>query len=247
MWLVGPIASRHVESSWTGDRTYVPCIGRQVPIHFSAREVLPPRPESFWLLLSLLCPGPSAALSCLMSLLLDCQSFFWPLLAPRVGGRAQSGGLSGTRTRCCPSPPPPLAPITLKRESTVGLEALLLTYLHFLSPPHIRQWTTKCCSPSSENSQPLPASTRGSLCLHYLPAALEKFLNTVSPESSPPHPTSPPDIASPSATRALGSACPHGTWSPWQAGPGLSHLGIHGGRHSRKEALRKSQPKEWIY
>ena len=130
------------------------------------------------------------------------------------------------------------------RESTVGLEVLLLTHPHFLSPPHIQQWTTKCRCPSSENSQPLHASTLGSLCLHYLPSALEKFLNTVSPESSPPHPTSPLDTASPPAIPALGSACPHGTWSPWQAGPSLSHLGIHGGRRSRKDALRKSQLKK---
>ena len=33
------IALRHVESSWTGDRTHVPCIGRQILIHRATREV----------------------------------------------------------------------------------------------------------------------------------------------------------------------------------------------------------------
>ena len=75
--------------------------------------------------------------------------FLLPPSGPQSWGEGAEGVLSGTWTRCCPSPPQPLAPITLKRESAVGLEALLLTYLHFLSPPHIRQWTTKCCSPSS--------------------------------------------------------------------------------------------------
>ena len=36
----GPVAPRHVESSWTRDQTHVPCFGRQIPNHWSTREVL---------------------------------------------------------------------------------------------------------------------------------------------------------------------------------------------------------------
>ena len=34
------VAPRHVGSSWTKNRTYVPCIGRRTPVHCIAREVL---------------------------------------------------------------------------------------------------------------------------------------------------------------------------------------------------------------
>ena len=175
-----------------------------------------------------------------MSLLLDCSPFSLPFWPPE----GAEWGAFWHPNQMLSLPCSTLSSLSPSRESTVGLKVLLLTHPHFLSPPHIRQWTTKCCSPSCENSQPLHASTLGSLCLHYLSSALEKFLNTFSPESSPPHPTSPPDTASPPAIPALGSACPRGTWSPRQAGPSLSHLGIYGGRPSRKDALRKSQPKE---
>ena len=35
----GLVAVRHVESSWIRDRTHVPCIGRQILMHCSSREV----------------------------------------------------------------------------------------------------------------------------------------------------------------------------------------------------------------
>ena len=35
----GLVARRHVESSQARDRTYVPCIGRQILIHWATREV----------------------------------------------------------------------------------------------------------------------------------------------------------------------------------------------------------------
>ena len=41
LWHTGPVALRHVESSWTRDQTHVPCIGRRTPIHYATREVLP--------------------------------------------------------------------------------------------------------------------------------------------------------------------------------------------------------------
>lgn len=56
--------------------------------------------------------------------------------------------------------------------------------LIFLHPQFIP--ATKHDSPSSKNFQPFHASTFGSLCLDYLSLALEKSLNTLSPESSPP-------------------------------------------------------------
>ena len=34
------VALRHVGSSWTRDQTCVPCIGRQILIHWATREVL---------------------------------------------------------------------------------------------------------------------------------------------------------------------------------------------------------------
>ena len=37
---MGLVAPRQVESSWTRDRTHVPCIGRQIFIHCTTREVL---------------------------------------------------------------------------------------------------------------------------------------------------------------------------------------------------------------
>ena len=33
------VVLRHVESSWTRDRTHVPCIGRHIPIHCATRAV----------------------------------------------------------------------------------------------------------------------------------------------------------------------------------------------------------------
>ena len=36
----GLVAPRHVESSWTGDQTLVPCIGRQILIHDATGEML---------------------------------------------------------------------------------------------------------------------------------------------------------------------------------------------------------------
>ena len=35
----GLVAPQHVETSWTRDQTCVPCIGRQIVIHCTAREV----------------------------------------------------------------------------------------------------------------------------------------------------------------------------------------------------------------
>ena len=40
LWLTSLVAPCHVESSWPGDRTYVPCIGRWLLIHYTTREVL---------------------------------------------------------------------------------------------------------------------------------------------------------------------------------------------------------------
>ena len=40
MWLMGLVATRHVESSKIRDRTHVPCIGRWILNHWTAREVL---------------------------------------------------------------------------------------------------------------------------------------------------------------------------------------------------------------
>ena len=36
----GSVAPQHLKSSWTRDGTHVPCVGRQVPIHCSTRDVL---------------------------------------------------------------------------------------------------------------------------------------------------------------------------------------------------------------
>ena len=38
LWLMGPVAPRHVESSQTRARTRVPCIGRQILNHCTTRE-----------------------------------------------------------------------------------------------------------------------------------------------------------------------------------------------------------------
>ena len=35
----GSVALQHVGTSWTRDQTCVPCIGRQIVIHCTAREV----------------------------------------------------------------------------------------------------------------------------------------------------------------------------------------------------------------
>ena len=39
LWLTGSVAPRHVGSSWTRDRTRVPCIDRQILNHCATREV----------------------------------------------------------------------------------------------------------------------------------------------------------------------------------------------------------------
>ena len=39
LWHTGLAALRHVGSSWTRDRTHVPCIGRQILNHCATREV----------------------------------------------------------------------------------------------------------------------------------------------------------------------------------------------------------------
>ena len=88
---MGPVAPRHVESSWTGDRTYVPCIGRQVPIHFSTREVLPPPPNlsgsSFpSCALAPVQPCPVSCPSCWITSLSSAP--FWP---PELGGGSRGG------------------------------------------------------------------------------------------------------------------------------------------------------------
>ena len=41
LWCVDLVVSRHVESSQTRDRSHVPCIGRQILIYWTTREVLP--------------------------------------------------------------------------------------------------------------------------------------------------------------------------------------------------------------
>ena len=40
LWLMGPVAPRHVGSSQTRARTRVPCIGRQILNHCTTREAL---------------------------------------------------------------------------------------------------------------------------------------------------------------------------------------------------------------
>ena len=40
LWRTGPVAPRHVGSSWTRARTRVPCIGRQTPNRCTTREAL---------------------------------------------------------------------------------------------------------------------------------------------------------------------------------------------------------------
>ena len=39
LWHVGSVALWHVESSHTKDQTCVPCIGREIPNHWTPREV----------------------------------------------------------------------------------------------------------------------------------------------------------------------------------------------------------------
>ena len=41
LWPTNLVAQQHVESSWSRDQTHVPCIGRQILIHFTTRKVLP--------------------------------------------------------------------------------------------------------------------------------------------------------------------------------------------------------------
>ena len=40
LWSMGSTALQHLESSWTGNGTHVPCIGRQILNHWTTREVL---------------------------------------------------------------------------------------------------------------------------------------------------------------------------------------------------------------
>ena len=40
LWPMGPVALRHMGSSWTRARTHVPCVGRQTPNHCATREAL---------------------------------------------------------------------------------------------------------------------------------------------------------------------------------------------------------------
>ena len=40
LWRMGLVAPQHGLSPWTRDQTHVPCIGKWIPIHFTAREVL---------------------------------------------------------------------------------------------------------------------------------------------------------------------------------------------------------------
>ena len=40
LWHMGLAALWHVESSQIRDQTCVPCVGRQIPIHFTTREIL---------------------------------------------------------------------------------------------------------------------------------------------------------------------------------------------------------------
>ena len=49
LWHTGLVAPRHVGSSWTRDRTRVPCIGRWILNHCTTREV----PQSFLFMISL--------------------------------------------------------------------------------------------------------------------------------------------------------------------------------------------------
>ena len=42
LWCIGWLSSRHVGSSCTRDQTCVPCIGRQIPNHWTTREVQTP-------------------------------------------------------------------------------------------------------------------------------------------------------------------------------------------------------------
>ena len=37
--VMGLVAPQHVESSWTRDQTHVSCIGRQILIYYTTREV----------------------------------------------------------------------------------------------------------------------------------------------------------------------------------------------------------------
>ena len=41
LWPTNLVAQQHVESSRSRDQTHVPCIGRQILIHFTTRKVLP--------------------------------------------------------------------------------------------------------------------------------------------------------------------------------------------------------------
>ena len=42
LWPTGLVAPQHVGSSWTRDRTHVPCIGRRILIHWATREAQSP-------------------------------------------------------------------------------------------------------------------------------------------------------------------------------------------------------------
>ena len=49
LWFVGLVAPRHMESSRTGNPTHVPCIGRRILNHRTAREIRVSSSQSFLL------------------------------------------------------------------------------------------------------------------------------------------------------------------------------------------------------
>ena len=51
LWRTGSVAPKHVESSQTRDRTYVPCISRQILNHWTTRELYLEAPRVCWPLL----------------------------------------------------------------------------------------------------------------------------------------------------------------------------------------------------
>ena len=51
LWRTALVALWHVESSQTRDRTHAPCTGRQIPNHWTTREVLLPWERLFFKLL----------------------------------------------------------------------------------------------------------------------------------------------------------------------------------------------------
>ena len=91
LWLTGPAAPRHVGSSQTRARTYVPCIGRQILNHCATREAL--------------------SLILASKVLYDCLEFvtgpsvqfnfsFCPILLPSPFHRCKSQGNSNEHHAC---------------------------------------------------------------------------------------------------------------------------------------------------